>query len=155
MPNIAVAFRQEITRLARREIRSEIRGLKRASAQFRKDIAGLKRRVSELQADVARIERLLPREVVPRVSAAEAEGVRFSARGLRSNRQRLGLSAASYAKLVGVSEQTIYNWEQGARHPIRQKLAVLRALRGIGKREAHARLEQSVQKPTKGRSKAR
>jgi DNA-binding transcriptional regulator YiaG len=155
MPNIAVTFRQEITRLARREIRTEIRGLKRASAQYRKDIAGLKRRVSELQAEAARIERQLPKGVVPKVAEAEAKGVRFSAGGLRSNRQRLGLSAASYAKLVGVSEQTIYNWERGVRHPLRHKLAVLSALRGIGKRDAHARLEQSGQKPTKGRSRAK
>lgn len=155
MPNIAVAFRQEITRLARREIRSEIRGLKRASARFRKDIAGLRRRVSELQAEAARIERRSPKGVVPKAAAAEAEGVRFSARGLRSNRQRLGLSAASYAKLVGVSEQTIYNWERGATHPLRQKLAVLRVLRSIGKREALARLEQSGEEPKRGRSKAR
>ena len=155
MPNIAVTFRQEITRLARREIRKEIRGLRRASAQFRKDIAGLKRRVSELQGEAAKRERQLPKDGVPQRAEAEAEGLRFSARGLRSNRKRLGLSAASYAKLVGVSEQTIYNWEQGARHPLRQKLAVLRALRGIGKREALARLEQSGRKPMKGRSKAR
>ncbi len=155
MPNIAVVLKAEITRLARREIRSHLQGLKKASAQFRRDIAELKRRAAKLQTEVVGLERQLPKEVSPKVSEAEAEGIRFNAKGLRSHRNRLGLSAASFAKLVRVSEQTIYNWERGISHPLRQKLAVLKALRSIGKREALARLGQLSGNRSGARKKTR
>jgi transcriptional regulator with XRE-family HTH domain len=60
---------------------------------------------------------------------------------VRAQRERLGLSAADYAKLVGVSSLTIYNWEHGKTRPRAEQLAALVALRGIGKREALHRLE--------------
>jgi DNA-binding XRE family transcriptional regulator len=37
--------------------------------------------------------------------------MRFVAKGFKSLRQRLGFSAAQIGKLLGVSEQSIYNWE--------------------------------------------
>jgi len=73
---------------------------------------------------------------------AEAESIRFTAKGLRSNRKRLKLSAAQYAKLVGVSLPTIYNWERESSRPRKSQLPALAALRGIGRKEALARLEQ-------------
>ena len=47
----------------------------------------------------------------------------------------------NYAKLVGVSPITIYNWEQGKTRPQKAQLASLVAVRGIGKREALEKLE--------------
>ena len=38
---------------------------------------------------------------------------RFSATRLAARRAKLGLSAAVYGKLVGMSGATIYLWEQG------------------------------------------
>ncbi len=32
-------------------------------------------------------------------------------------RNRLGLSQRKFAKLLGISEDTVQNWEQGRRHP--------------------------------------
>ena len=51
------------------------------------------------------------------------------------------MSQKDYARLVGVSQQTIYNWESGGIKPDRKHLATLVSLRGIGKREAKRRLE--------------
>ena len=67
--------------------------------------------------------------------------VRFSAEGLQSQRRRLGLSAAALGALVGVSAQTIYNWEAASTHPREHQVAAIAALRSVGKREAQARLE--------------
>jgi transcriptional regulator with XRE-family HTH domain len=44
--------------------------------------------------------------------------------------------------LVGVSGQSIYKWEQGEVRPRAAQLQALAAVRGIGKCEALARLEQ-------------
>ena len=58
------------------------------------------------------------------------------------HRERLGLSADDFGKLLGVSAQSIYNWEHENARPRAEQLANVAALRGIGKREAKARLDQ-------------
>ena len=142
MPNIAALLKQEISRLSRREVRSQTATTKKASAQYRRNIASLKRQVAKLERQVALLSAkiLSARPAAP----AEAEGkrVRFVAKGLRAQRTRLGLSAADYGKLVGVTAQSVYNWERGEASPRAEQLTTLASLRGMGKREAHARLEQ-------------
>ena len=142
MPNIAAVLKDEIVRLARKEIRKQTNVLRKASTQYRKDIAEMKRRVSELQRRIGPLEKQAIKETSSPVAEAEAEHVRFSAKGLRSQRQRLGLSAADCGKLIGVTDQTIYNWESEISRPRKKQLPVLASLRNIGKREAQARLEQ-------------
>lgn len=153
MPNIAALLKQEITRLARKEVRGAAGTLKKASAHHRHAIAALRRQVAQLQRQLAALGRRLEKGGAGAPSTAETPKVRFVARGLRSHRARLGLSAAEYGKLVGVSAQSIYNWEQGAARPRAAQLAALVALRGIGKREAQARLRQVPSAPNKGRKR--
>ena len=140
MPNIAAVLKEEITRLARKEAKAQVAPLKKANAQYRRDIAALKR---EMQATRRQLDLLKAQDRRRRkksVTASAAKGKRFSAAGLESHRAKLGFAAADYAELVGVSPQTIYNWENGRSRP-RQELAALAAIRGIGKREAERRLE--------------
>jgi hypothetical protein len=111
-PNIAAVLKEEIVRLARKEIRIETNVLRRASAQYRRDIAELKRRVSDLQHKITPLEKQVLKNVPSQTAETDADHVRFTANGLRSQRKRLGLSAANYGKLH------------------------------IGKREALARLQQ-------------
>ena len=47
MPNLAGVLKEEIRRLARKELRTELAGLKKASTQYRRDIAGLRRELKE------------------------------------------------------------------------------------------------------------
>ena len=155
MPNIAVTLRQEITRLARREIRSQTQGLRKASAQFRRDIAELKRHASELKSEVGRLGRRAGKDVAPQITEADSARVRFTAKGVISQRKRLGISAADYGKLIGVTGHTIYKWEHGASRPRRAQLTALGSLRRLGKRVALARLEQMREKAPKRRTAMR
>lgn len=152
MPNLAATFRQEITRLARREIRSQTQGLRRASAQFRRDIAELKRRAFALKSEVARLERRTGKEVAPQIGEADPAKVRFTAKGVVSKRSSLGISAADYGKLVGVTAHTIYKWEHGSSHPRKAQLSALASIRRLGKTEALARLEQMRAKTPRKRT---
>jgi DNA-binding XRE family transcriptional regulator len=142
MPNIAAVLKEEILRLARKEVRQQTNVLRRASAQYRREIAGLKRRLSDLQRQVGPLKKQVLKGALPRAAEASAEQVRFTAKGLRSQRRRLGLSAADYGKLVGVTGQTIYSWEQESSRPRKQQVVRLASLRHLGKREAQARLAQ-------------
>ncbi len=141
MPNIAAVLKDEITRLARKEVNAQTRAIRKANAQYRRDIASLKRLTADLSKQVAYLERQERKRTATRAPAAVAEGKRFSARGLKTHRQKLGLSAADYARLVGVTAQTIYGWEQGKSRPRPGQLASLVAVRELGKREALKRLE--------------
>lgn len=139
MPNLGSILKEEIARLARRSLRGELESVKKASAQHRKHIAALKRQVSELEKKLASLARR-PADAA-RAAAASERPIRFVAKGLRSQRTRLGLSAADFGRLVGVSAQTVYNWERESARPGREQLLRLVALRGLGKREALRRLE--------------
>ena len=141
MPNFASALKEEIVRLARKEGRNETERLKKASSQYRSDIAALKRRVEALEKQVSHFEKKSKSSQKLEVSA-ETTPVRFSAKGLASQRQRLGLAAAEMGLLLGVSAQTIYNWEAGKSRPRQPQLAAVAALRGLGKRQAQARLTE-------------
>ena len=141
MPNLGSILKDEIRRLARREIRSQVAATKRAAAQRRRDIAELKRLVKSLANRLAFLESQEKKRVSKPITEAPSGQVRFSSRWLKAQRERLGLSAADYGRLVGVSGLTIYNWEGGKAKPRQEKIAVLAAMRGLGKREALKRLE--------------
>ena len=141
MPNIGTVLREEILRLSRRETRSQVLPTKKATAQHRRDIATLKRQVAQLARQVT----LLSRKALwalPAMSSAPAKPVRFVAKGLRSQRGRLGLSQTDLGKLLGVSAQTIYNWEHEEARPRDGQISKIAALRSVGKREAGERLKQ-------------
>ena len=88
-------------------------------------------------------------------TATDAAQARFVPKGLRSHRARLGLSADEYGRLVGVSAQTIYSWEGETSTPRAALRASLAAVRGLGKREAHARLEAVTAEGKKKAGRAR
>ncbi len=152
MSTLATVFKDEIIRLARKEVRAQVEPLRKASAGYRHQIAELKRTLAQLQRDVAAVGRA-GRMAAP--SPAEQKPTRFVAKGLRTLRERLGLSPEELGILAGVSGQSFRNWEAKRSVPGKEHRAALIGLRAIGKREAHARLSQLKEKtPTAGRKKA-
>ena len=139
MPNIASVLKEEICRLAKKEVKAQVGKTQKAAAQYRRDIATLKRQMSQQEREIKLLKK---QQGQPQVEEESLENVRFSARSVKAQRQRIGLSAANYAKLVGVSEITIYNWESGKTKPQKAQLDALVAVRGIGKREALKKLEE-------------
>ncbi len=141
MTTLAIALKDEIRRLARKEIRKQTGTTSRAVAQYRREIAQLKRQQREHEKKIAFLEATTRKNLQLRSAPTELNGdTRFSARSVAAQRQRTGLSAANYATLVGVSPLTIYNWEHNKSRPRKEQFAALVALRGLGKREAQAKL---------------
>ena len=153
MPNLTVIFKQEITRLARKEARSFTKSLTKASAQFRRDIAELKRRSAKAKAEIAHLTRQLSKTPSAPTSQPESGKVRFTVKTVKAQRIRLGLSQTAFAKLVGVSSQAVYTWESGISKPRKAQIAVIAGLRGLGRIEAQKRLEETGRKATNGRRK--
>ena len=142
MPNIATVLKTEITRVARKEVRSETLGIKKASSQYRSDLAALKRRILELEHAVKRLGKLSKPKVSQEAQAEKVPGILFSAARLTAQRERLGLTAAELAKLLGVSYQSIRKWENEISTPRASQLALIATLPGIGRRAALARLAE-------------
>lgn len=148
MPNIASVLKAEISRIARKEGRSGTDALKKTVSTQRSDIAALKRRVQELEKSLKALAKAVSSGRPTQAAAhsapdagADADGLRFRAAGMASNRKRLGLSAEDFGLLVGASGQSVYAWEAGKSKPRGKNLASIAALRGVGKREVAKLLE--------------
>ncbi len=161
MANLAATLKEEIQRLARKEVKAQTGATKQAVSGYRREIAKLKRELREQDRKITLLQKREQKRLAKSGSVEEepAEKIRFSARSVRSQRSRIGFSAQDYAKIVGVSTLTIYNWEHGKSRPQKAQLATLAAVRGIGKREALAKLaelEAGKKKAVRGaRGKAR
>jgi DNA-binding transcriptional regulator YiaG len=143
MTTLAVVLKDEIRRLARKEIKAQTGRTARAVAQYRREIARLKRqqRDCEKKVDFLAAQARKTGSAPIAVDRDLNGSTRFSARSVRAQRRRTGLSAADYAKLVGVSPLTIYNWEHNKSRPRNEQFKSLVNLRGLGKREALAKLD--------------
>lgn len=139
MPNLSALLKSEMSRLARKELKVTVDPLRKSQAAQRREIAELKRQVVALQRELKAAGKpaRAQREV-----ADDGASVRFSAKGLKSQRAKLGLSANDFALLVGTTGQSVYKWETGKAVPRAAQRSAIAALRGVGKREAGRRLEE-------------
>lgn len=152
MPNLANVLKEEIARLARKEIRAHVTETQKQVARHRREIAELKRANADLNRRLNFLEKQekqrLEQPAEPKVIIQKADGsteaettARFSPKWLATHRSKLGLSAVDYAKLVGCSPLSIYKWEKGESTPRAKQREALASIRGIGKREAVRRIE--------------
>ena len=141
MPNIGMVLKSEVSRVARKEVRGETQALKKSISQYRTQLAALRRRMQALEQQIKRLEKGGGRAPQAQAESEKGGHLRFSAKGLATHRRRLGLSAASLARLLGVSALSIYKWESGKVRPRAKQIEAIAALRGMGKREAAERLE--------------
>ena len=144
MPNIAAIFKSEISRVARKEVRTETESLRKLVAAQRSAIAALKREVAELRKETRRSASAVAKVTAPAAVKNQAPTEldvahevdvkrRFSAARLAAHRQRTGLSATDYGALVGVSAQSIYHYEQGKARPQPDTVRKLSRLKELSK----------------------
>lgn len=142
MSNFAAQLKTEISRIAKKESRTQAAVLKKAQTTHRAEIVDLKRRIASLEAVVRRLGKTAARPIAPPQENDEPQGLRFRADGFASLRKKWGLSAAQMALLLGVSNQSVYHWEAGKSKPRAAQLQAIAAVRKLGKKEVAARLAQ-------------
>ena len=174
MASLANALKEEISTLARREVRRQTAPADQAMARCARDIAALKREVQALEHKLASLGPPQPGPTVPpkttsdrappsrraasKVSATSTSAKpsprsQFSGEALKAHRERLGLSGDNYGKLLGTSGVSIYNWELGKTRPRKSSVDAWTAIRRIGKREAAQRLASLKAAESKSESK--
>ena len=146
MANFGLVMKEEIRRLAKKEIKPHIDAMRQAIVRQRAEIAQLRQLLREHEKEIALLKK--QKSATTGTTAASDEttenplvNMRYSARSVRAQRKRLKLSADDYGRLVGVSGLTIYNWEHEKSRPRKAQLAGLMAVRQIGRREAIERLK--------------
>ena len=142
MANIATIFKEEISRLSRKEVRIETEILKKSSAQYKSEIASLKRRVDVLEKQLTRLTKVISSSAEPKETSETSTRSRFTAKGFKTLRQRLGLTAEVLAGLLDVSPATIYGWEVGKSKPRDTQMEKIIVLRGMGKKDVAAILKR-------------
>jgi DNA-binding transcriptional regulator YiaG len=145
MSKLEATIKDEIVRLARREIRStlvplgrDVRLLKNTVSQLRKAVLVLERLAAQQQKELGK--RKVPLEATPE----EVKESRFSPALIRSLRKHLGISQKELAILSGVTVGAAHLWESGKFKPKDEKKAVMVALRKLGRREVRKLLEERL-----------
>ena len=147
MSNFAAQLKTEISRIAKKETRTQAAVLKKAQATHRAEIADLKRRIASLEAVVRRLAKTSARPTTPPKEEDEPQGLRFRADGFASLRKKFGVSATQMAQLLGVSNQSVYHWETGKSRPRAAQLQAIAAVRKLGKKQVAERLAAHAQEP--------
>jgi DNA-binding transcriptional regulator YiaG len=154
MPNLSQVIKAEISRISRKEIKAAVGQLRSSTIALKKSAAKFKKRIAILESEsrcfISFMNVQESREKPKTVPEPDAK-VRITSKGIHKLRTKLGLSQDAFAKLLGLSSQAIYVMEhkQGRLNLRTTTLSNLLSVRGIGKREAHARLLELNQKGKK------
>jgi DNA-binding transcriptional regulator YiaG len=135
VPNFAGTLKSEIRRLARKEVRASVMPLRKLVAGLRKRVAQQRRLINDLGRTA---RRAVNTAHAPQAAASEESQIRFSPEWVKAHRKKLKMSRRVYAKLIGVSAQSIFGWETGRTRPRRRALESWRKIRSMGLRELKA-----------------
>lgn len=150
MPNIMKALKEEIQRLARKEIKAVTASLHKDNVALKRAAADLKRRIAALERDHRQLLKQVGKrqEEAAQSQDSEVDKARITAKMIRSIRAKLNLSQAELGVLLGVNAQSVYQWEhKEGRLTFRGNTrAAIVALRKMKRKEAHTLLEQMAKK---------
>lgn len=133
-------LKTEISRIAKKEVRAELKQIKQFAVQQRSENAALKRRVTQLELAFKRAGKSEATASVAQTEVEAGPTLRFRAGGFASLRKKLDLTASEMAKLLNVSPQSVYHWEIGKSRPRSSQLPAISAVRKMGKKEVIERL---------------
>ena len=101
MPNLNQILREEIVRLAKREINQQVKPLKGQLVELRKTALAQRRRIEQLEKELAgKADK--ERVIAPR-TVSEDDDVRVPRGSVRKHRERLGISQREMALYPGFS----------------------------------------------------
>lgn len=139
MNTFSNAFRNEVVRMARKELKPELQDMRKLITSHRSEIASLKREVKSLTSQLKVAQRHAKAGGVdapsdqPKVSklAARQEFV-LAPEMLTQMRQTLGATQLQMAALLAVSPLSYSRWEKGLTKPRPKQLAKIEELVSMG-----------------------
>jgi len=157
MSNVAKVLKAEISRISRKEAKNTTQQLGKMQTEMKKIVADLKKRVGLLEKESKRLLSKKKKDAPESLQAPPEETgkARFTSKGIRSLRSRLGLSQADFAKLMGATPHAVYLWEkkEGALRLREKTKAAFLAIRNLRAKEAQEKLAAAgTQRDGKGTS---
>src|SRR4030043_1314138 len=144
MAKIESIIKSEIQRLAKHEVRTVYRPL-------RKEVWGLKLKLSNLIKNFTVLDRLAKeaakgKSTEPKLEATpeEVKASRLTPERIAGLRKKLGISQRELGLLVGATTGAVLSWEKGKFKPQGEKKAALVALRKVRKRDVEKMLEMKT-----------
>ncbi|HPS53404.1 MAG TPA: helix-turn-helix domain-containing protein [Phycisphaerae bacterium] len=118
MAEFLKAFKAEITKVARKELKNLTGDMKKDIVKLKKTVATLRKEVNDLSRQKRQIEREVVRNSELRQQEEEkqlkvnVDKIRVTGTMIRKLRTKLKLSQADMGVLLGVTGQSIYQWER-------------------------------------------
>jgi DNA-binding transcriptional regulator YiaG len=144
MAKLESIIKAEITRLAKHEVRSVFRPLRR-------DVWGMKLKLSNLIKNFTVLDRLAKeiskaKSAEPKLEATpeEVKASRLTPERIAGLRKKLGISQREMGVLVGATIGAVASWERGKFKPQGDKKATLVALRKVRKRDVRKMLAEKA-----------
>ena len=158
MPTLAALLKEEISKIARKEVQDQVRDLNKTVREQRDAIARLEKQLGSAKAKAAAKPAAKPAAKAAAKSAAKPAAAkpaaakpaakaskastgdkrkqpRIAPDTIKKHRKRLKLSQAELGKLLNVSTNTVLRWEAGSSKPRGKHLPELAKLRSISQRE--------------------
>jgi len=110
MANIAKVLKDELQRIARREISRATVPLKKSNALLRRIAYEQKQKIAVLEKEHKKLQQMA--SASPASTSPPAADVLITGRGIRSLRRRLRITQEEFAKLIGSSVQIVPRWEK-------------------------------------------
>ena len=145
MPNIDKVFREEVSRLAKRALRSEIDSLKKQVQNLRQTVREQKKEIILLKKTSSQSLDIQSQSqiVVTSEDLEEGKDIRISPDSVKRHRERLRLTQRELAQLLNVSINTVSGWEAGRSSPRGINREMFAGVRTMGVREVQAMLEDN------------
>jgi hypothetical protein len=144
MNTFSSAFRAEVVRMARKELKPELQGMRKAITGHRSEIAALKREVKSLTSQLKSVRRQTkimsevgPSEQTKVSKRAVSEEFAFAPEMLTQMRETM-------ADLLTVTPLSYSRWEKGLAHPRTKQLAKIEELVNMGPAKAEKRMRQAA-----------
>lgn len=152
MNTFSNAFRAEVVRMARKEIKPELQGMRKAITSHRSEIAALKREVKGLTSQLKTAQRQT--KAASAVSPSDqpivsnrpgSEKFVFESEMLAQMRNALGATQIEMARLLTVSPLSYSRWEKGQAHPRSKQLAKIEEVARMGPVKAKKRMRLAAE----------
>jgi len=151
MNTFSNAFRAEVVRMARKELKPELQGMRKAITSHRSEIAALKREVKALTSQLKAAQRqsktveAAPSSDQPKVSKRNAgEDFVFAPEILSQMRIALRATQAEMASLLTVSPLSYSRWEKGQAQPRTKQLAKIEEIARMGLVKAGKKMRRAA-----------
>jgi len=156
MAKIESIIKSEIVRLAKHEVRSVYRPIKKEVWALRLKLSNLLKNFTVLDRFAKEATKGKGTEPKLEASPEEVKASRLTPQRIAGLRKKLGISQRELGVLVGATTGAILSWEKGKFKPQGEKKAALVALRKIRKRDVRKMLaEKAVAKEKMPISKKR